>query len=750
MEHFKYVGKSVPRVDANVKVTGEARYTVDIAFPNMLWGKLLRSPLAHARILHIDTSKAEKLPGVKAVITGKDTPFTYGVTHMDQKPLHMNKVRHVGDAIAAVAAVDEETAQEAVELIKVDYEELPAVFHPLDAMLPGAPVIHEGVEGNVAARPSYENGDVEKAFAESDYVFEDTFETPPIAHVCPEPHVCVAKWDHSGKLTFYVSSQMPSLARTHFANFLKMPESRIRVITNYVGGAFGSKTLSRFPIEFASVILSRKTGRPVKFQHTREEEFHYSTLQFRFVITVKTGINKDGIITGRHFKAICECGGYVSHGASITSVAGALQGVLYRYKNYKYDGYAVYTNVPYGGAWRGLGNPPVHFAGEAQLNMIAAEIGVDPLELRLTNATHAGDTSATGALVRSCGLSKCLEKVAEEIGWKEKRTNPRPNHGLGIACGVHFTGIRLPTMPDTDFAEAKIMVNDDGSVNLTTSCVDLGQGSNTVLTQIAAEVLGIDMDRINTIYGDTETCPMEWGTRASRVTAIGGMAVKKASENARDQILRAAGEKLEINPDDLELKDNKVLVKGNPSIHMSISEVARFNRYRENGQAIMATNHWDAPSHGNISSAFSFGAKAIEVEVDPGTGRTKVLRVVVANDLGRAINPAGACGQIEGGVHMGLGMASTEEIMLNEKGGMANNQFLDYRVLTPLDMPPITPILVETNDPVGAFGAKGIGEMALIGTPDAFVSAVHAAAGVWIRKLPVTPEKVLLAMKAKK
>jgi CO/xanthine dehydrogenase Mo-binding subunit len=670
MENFQYVGKSVPRVDARVKVTGEARYTVDVAFPNMLWGRLLRSPLAHARILNIDTSRAEKLPGVKAVITGKDTPFTYGVSHMDQKPLHMNKVRHVGDPVAAVAAIDEDTAQEAVELIKVDYEELPAVFHPLDAMEPGAPVIHEGVAGNIAARPSYNNGDVEKAFKESDFVFEDTFETPPLAHVCPEPHVCVAKWDHSGKLTFYVSSQMPSLARTHFANFLKMPESRIRVITNYVGGGFGSKTLSRFPIDFASVVLARKTGKPVKFQHTREEEFHYSTLQFRFVVTVKTGVNNDGIITGRHFKAICECGGYVSHGASITSVAGALQGVLYRYKNYKYDGYAVYTNVPYGGAFRGIGNPQVHFAGEAQLNKIAAEIGVDPLELRLKNATRAGDTSATGALVRSCGLSECLEKVAEEIGWKEKRANPKPNHGLGIACGVHFTGIRLPTMPDTDFAEAKIMVNDDGSVNLTTSCVDLGQGSNTVLTQIAAEVLGIDMDRINTIYGDTETCPMEWGTRASRVTAIGGMAVKKAAEDARDQILRAAGEKLEINPDDLELRDNNVLVKGSPSVHMSISDVARFNRFRKDGQAIMATNHWDAPSHGNISSTFSFGAKAIEMEVDPGTGRTKVLRVVAANDLGRAINPDAACAQIEGGVHMGLGMASSEEIMLDKKGGM--------------------------------------------------------------------------------
>lgn len=749
MEDYSYVGRSIPKVDAPVKVTGEARYTVDLSFPNMLWGKLLRSPLAHARILNVDTSRAERLPGVRAVITGKDTPFTYGVSHMDQKPLHINKVRHVGDPIAAVAAVDEDVAQEAVELIKVDYEELPAVFHPLEAMEPGAPVIHEGVENNIAARPSYNSGDVERAFKEADFVFEDTFETPPITHVCLEPHVCIAQWDHSGKLNFYVSSQMPSLARIHLSNFFKIPESKIRVVTNYVGGGFGSKTISRFPIEFCSVVLAKKTGRPVKFQHSREEEFHYSTLQFRFVVTVKTGIQKDGTIRGRHFKAICECGGYVSHGASITSVAGALQGVLYNYKSYKYDGYAVYTNVPYGGAFRGIGNPQVHFAGEAQLNKIARDINVDPLDLRLKNAIRAGETSATGALVRSCGLKECLEKVAEEVQWKEKRANPKPNTGLGIACGVHFTGIRLPTMPDTDFGEAKIIVNDDGSVNLTTSCVDLGQGSTTVLTQIAAEVLGIDMEKIHTIYGDTETCPMEWGSRASRVTAIGGMAVKKAAEEARDQILKAASEKMEIHPDDLVLKDNKVLVKGTPSVHMSISDVVRFNRYRKDGRAIMATSHWDAPSHGNISATFSFGAKAIEIEVDPGTGSTKVLGVVAANDLGKAINPLGAYGQIEGGVHMGLGMASSEEIILDQKGGMANNQFLDYRVLTALDTPPIKAILVETDDPVGAFGAKGLGEMAMIGTADAFLSALNAATGVWINKLPVTPEKVLMALRKK-
>jgi CO/xanthine dehydrogenase Mo-binding subunit len=360
--------------------------------------------------------------------------------------------------------------------------------------------------------------------------------------------------------------------------------------------------------------------------------------------------------------------------------------------------------------------------------------------------------------VKSCGLTECLEKVAEKIKWREKRANPKSNRGLGIACGVHFTGIRLPTMPDTDFAEAKIMINDDGSVNLTTSCVDIGQGSTTVLTQIAAEVLGIEIEKFNTHFGDTETCPVEWGTRASRVTAIGGMAVKRVAEKARELILRIASEKFDManledlnitHLEDLDIRNSKVFIKSNPDKSITVAEVARYNRFRENGGAIMATDHWDAPSHGNISATFSFGAKAIEMEVDPGTGRTKVIQVVAANDLGRAINPLGACGQIEGGVYMGLGMAYSEEIILNNKGAMENNNFLDYRVLTVLDMPPVTPILVESNDPVGAFGAKGVGEMALIGTAEAFISALHEAAGVWIRKLPATPEKVLMAMKKK-
>jgi putative selenate reductase molybdopterin-binding subunit len=348
--------------------------------------------------------------------------------------------------------------------------------------------------------------------------------------------------------------------------------------------------------------------------------------------------------------------------------------------------------------------------------------------------------------------------VAEKVQWKEKRARRGPNRGLGIACGVHFTGVRLSPGIDADFAGASITVNDDGSVNLATSCVDIGSGSSTALTQIAAEVLGIQMERIHTIYGDTETCPMGWGSRASRNTAIGGMAVKKAAEDARHQILTAASQKMEVHPDDLEIRDSTVFVKAAPSKCMSVSDAVRFNRYRRDGQAVMAKCHWDAPSQladpvtgrGNFSMAFSFGAKAIEVEVDPGTGEIQILGVAASQDLGKAINPLGAIGQIEGGVHMGLGFAMSEEILLDEVGRMRNNHLLDYRVPTSLDMPPVFPLLVETDDPIGPFGAKGVGEMATIGMPEALVSAVHEAAGVWITDLPITPEKVLLALRGKR
>ncbi|RJX36538.1 MAG: hypothetical protein C4525_00280 [Desulfarculus sp.] len=747
MPDFRYVGRSVPKVDGRLKATGSARYTSDLSFPTMLWADLLRSPHPHARILNIDTSRAQKLPGVKAVITGQDTPMSFGVSKQDQTPLARHKVRHVGDAVAAVAAVDMDTVREALSRIKVDYQELPAVFEPRRALAPGAPQIHQDAPDNVAGRCRYQNGSVEQAFAEADYVCQHTFHTQRMAHLCPEPHNCLAVWEDQDRLTLYLSSQMPSLASNMLAQAFGLPSSKVRVVTNHVGGGFGSKTLSRFPMDYVAPILAKRTGRPVKMGHSRAEEFIYSSFQPAYEINVKTGVKRDGTITGRHFQVISDCGGYASYVPAVTSVDGALQGVLYRYQNYLYEGTAVYTNLPYGGALRSVGSTQIHFAGEAQLNMIAAELGLDPVELRIHNATRTGDKTAVGAVVHSCGLAECLEKVAHEIGWKEKKADPRPNRGLGVGCGVHFTGIRYPGSPDADFAGAAIRFNDDGSVNLATSCVDIGPGTSTVLSQIAAEVLGVDLECIHVVYGDTENCPMGFGTRASRNTAIGGKAVMNAALEAKEHLLKAAAQKMNTDPRELEAGWGRVYLRSRPEEGHDIAEIVRFHRYRSNGQAIMTSCHWDAPSHGNTSFAFSFGAKAVELEVDPGTGRVKVLEVVAANDLGKAINPLGAVGQIEGGVYMGLGAALGEAILLDEQGRMQNANFLDYRAPTALDVPPIKSILVESNDPVGPFGAKGVGEMAMIGTPDAVAGAVFDACGQWITDLPITAEKLLSALR---
>ncbi|MFQ6111982.1 MAG: xanthine dehydrogenase family protein molybdopterin-binding subunit, partial [Nitrospinota bacterium] len=628
MAEHDFVGLSLPRVDAHVKATGEALFTVDLNFPHMLHAKLLRSPLPHAKILNIDTSRARRLSGVKAVITGVDTPYTFGVSHFDQTPLQTEKVRHVGDAVAAVAALDVDTAEEALSLIKVDYEPLPALFDPLQAMEPGAPLVHEDKPGNIAAHYVYDFGDVEEGFRQADYVFEDRFETQRQCHVCAEPHNCVAVWDSSGKLTFYYCSQAPSLTRLQLAKALGIPESKVRVITHNVGGGFGSRATSKFSMDFAAIVLARKTGRPVKLEYTREEEFEYSTFRNKFIMDVKTGLKKDGTITARKVRTVCDIGGYSDYGPVNTNVGGAMASCLYRYPNYRFDGYCVYTNLPYGGAMRGLGNPQVTFAMEAQLSMCCERMGLDPLEVRIKNAVRKGDVTSSGATLYSCALVECLEAVAKEIGWKEKREKRTPNRGVGIACGVHFTGVRLSPGIDCDFAGADIIVNDDGSINLATSCTEIGSGSNTVLAQMAAEILGTDMSKINVVFGDTENTPMGWGSRASRNTAVGGMAVKLAAEEAREKLLRAAGEKLEVDPKDLELRQGMIYVKGAPSRAMSIADTVKFNRYREGGQAIMAKAHWDAPSQladpvtgkGQFSFTFSFGAKAIEVEVDPETG----------------------------------------------------------------------------------------------------------------------------------
>ncbi|MFQ5912675.1 MAG: xanthine dehydrogenase family protein molybdopterin-binding subunit [Nitrospinota bacterium] len=755
MARLSYVGKNVTRLDVHAKSTGEATYTADLFLPGMLFGRFLRSPLPHARIRGVRTERAGRVKGVKAVITGADAPYKFGVSHYDQTPLAVDKVRHIGDPVAAVAATDLDAAEEALSLIEVDYEELPAVFHPEEAMEPGAPLIHEDKERNIAAHIQYEAGDVEEALRRAAHVFEDRFETQRQAHLCMEPHVCVAHAEPSGKVTFYYSTQAPSYSRSQMAKVLHVPESHIRIVTHNVGGGFGSKATGKFCMDFCAIQLSRVAGRPVKIEHTRDEEFQYATFRHPFVVHLRTGLDKDGILLGRDVRVVMDNGGYCDYGPVVCNVAGALGGTLYRFPNYRYDGYVVYTNNIFGGAMRGLGNPQITFACETQLNQIADSLGMDPLELRLKNAVRTGDEAASGALFRSCALSECLSQVAENIGWKEKGKRKDGNRGIGLACGVHFVGVRLSPGIDADFAGASITLNDDGSIHLATSVCEIGNGSSTVLAQMAAEVLGVPMEKITVIYGDTDVTPMGWGSRASRNTAIGGMAVQQAAGKVRDQVFEVAARMLEASPEDLDIGDERVFVKGAPERALSLSDAVKANRYRRQGQAIWAQAHYDAPSEladkqtgrGNFASAFAFGAKAVEVEVDPETGEVRILRVVSASDIGKVISPNGAQGQVEGGYAQSLGFTLMEEICCQE-GQVTNPNLIEYKVPTTLDLTRVEGIFIESDDPLGPWGAKGIGEMVTVDGAPAIVAAVHDAVGVWVNDLPVTPDKLWRALGA--
>ncbi|MFQ5693983.1 MAG: xanthine dehydrogenase family protein molybdopterin-binding subunit, partial [Nitrospinota bacterium] len=554
--------------------------------PGMLYGRLLRSPLPHARIRAIQTERAGRVTGVKSIITGADTPYKFGVSHYDQTPLAVDKVRLIGDPVAAVAATSLDACEEALSRIEVDYEELPAVFHPEEAMAPGAPLIHEDKERNIAAHIRYDVGDVEEAFRRAAHVFEDRFETQRQAHMCMEPHVCVAHVEPSGRITFYYSTQAPSYSRTQMAKILGVPESHIRVVTHNVGGGFGSKATGKFCMDFCAIELSRRAGRPVKIEHTRDEEFAYSTFRHPFIVNVRTALDAEGAILGRDVRVVMDNGGYCDYGPVVCNVAGALGGTLYRFPNYRYDGYVVYTNNPFGGAMRGLGNPQITFACETQLNMIADRLGLDPVELRLRNAVRTGDEAASGARFGSCGLSQCISEVAEKIGWKEKRKGRKGTRGVGLACGVHFVGVRLSPGIDADFAGAALTLNDDGSIQLATSVCEIGNGSSTVLAQMAAEVLGVPPEKITVICGDTDVTPMGWGARASRNTAIGGEAVRRAAEKVKEQLKEVAAAELEANPEDLDIGNEKVFVRGAPERALTLSDVVKANRYRRDGQAM--------------------------------------------------------------------------------------------------------------------------------------------------------------------
>jgi 4-hydroxybenzoyl-CoA reductase subunit alpha len=753
-EKLTVVGSRMPMVDAAAKVKGTAQFTDDLIFPGMLYGKILRSPLPHAKILRVDTSEAEKLSGVKGVVTGQDIPDRmYGIVPKakDEYALARDKVRFIGDDVAAVCALDPETAEEAIRLIKVDYEELPAVFDPLEAIKEGAPLVHDNIKNNISQSIRKEFGDVEKAFSESNFVFEDTFYSQAVNHAPLEPHAAIAQYDPlKGELVVWSSTQIPFFLRRNLASTLLIPESKVRVIKPKVGGGFGQK-IDMYAKDFCAAWFAIKSGKTVKFVYEREEVFISTRQRHPMYITVKTGMKKDGTILAQQFSVYADGGAYNSTAPTMITLTCYFLMIPYHVPNLIYEGHHVYTNKPVGGAMRGHGIPQARFAVERQLEMIAERIGIDPVELRVKNSIHAGEPHPAKFIINSCGFSDCLKDAAEAIGWKEKREKLPFGRGMGIAGAAFPSGVSNMSHISSG---AVVQLGQDGAINVLSGAADIGQGAETVISQIVAEVLGVPMEDVRITAADTGITPLDPGTFGSGVTVRAGNAAKLAAIEVKEKLFKCVANKLEARIEDLVAKDRRIFVKGSPDRGMTLRDAIKGYQYADLPMPIVGRSSWFPPAtepttlfkeDGNFSPSYSFMAQTAEVEVDLKTGQVKVLKMVTAHDCGRPINPMLVEGQLEGSVAGGMGQALYENVIM-EKGQVMNPSFLDYGFPTVMEMPEIGTIEVETNDPVGPFGAKEAGEGTQLSPAPAIVNAIYDAIGIDFKELPVTPEKMLKAL----
>ncbi|MFC1956181.1 xanthine dehydrogenase family protein molybdopterin-binding subunit [Chloroflexota bacterium] len=762
MAEMSIIGKGVARIDALEKLTGDAKYVGDLKLPHMLHCKIKRSTLPHARLLNVDISRAQKLTGVKAVVTASDTPdIRFGWYIRDETIFAHNKVRFIGEPIAAVAAIDEDTAEEASELIKVEYEELPVVYDPLEAMSENTPLIHEDLGdyvsilnsdkyGNVCARVTIEKGDVKKGFAEADFIFEDTFKTQAVHQCYLEPSPAIADIDGSGKVTLWVASLYLFRTRALLSNALRIPMTKLRLRAVHTGGAFGGKQ-AYIPLGI-SLLLAKKANRPVRLLLTREEEFIATNPRHPSMINIKTGVMKDGTLVSREARVVIDSGAFAQEGPGITRHAVLAVSGPYNIPHIKSDSYCVYTNKHPFGAYRGYGNPQAYFAGESQIDIIAKKLGIDPVEVRLKNCFEKdGDELPTGQKLFHIGLKETLKRISTENTPKSsvKIGNEKRKIGKGVACMLMGCGA---------FASgAVILVNDDGSFTLLTGVIEVGQGATTVLSQIAAEELGVTLKDISHISGDTDTTPWDFGSLGSRVTRTAGNAVRIAAAEVKKQLLKLASERLQTKAEELEIDRRNIRVKGFPDKCISIQElflehlgergpIIGRGSFSEKGGPIITDRVRGLTATGR--PAFQSSSVIAEVEVDTETGKVYVLKCVEAQDVGQCINRINAEGQIEGGIVQGIGYALTEEIQY-EDGIVLNSNFLDYKIPTAMDVSGIVPLIIEEPDPTGPFGAKGIGEGCIVPIAPAIANAIYDAIGVRIKELPITPEKILKALKKK-
>ncbi|MDP2720070.1 MAG: xanthine dehydrogenase family protein molybdopterin-binding subunit [Dehalococcoidia bacterium] len=769
MEDFKVIGKSVVRLDALEKVTGKARYSADFRVEGMLHASVLRSPHASARILGIDTSKAERLPGVRAVLTPDDVPPVSISPHLgDQYILCLdNFVRCVGDPVAAVAADTVEIAEDAVKLIKVEYEELPAVFDGEEAfakdqpvvvhpdlpsykVLTGMPIRLDPERANVCQTYKVRSGDVERGFKEADLVVENKYTTVRMQHCQLEPHVVVAWFEPDGNLTVMSSNQMVYDLKSVLSKVLKLSPSRVRVLSSYIGGGYGGKGGVR--AEPIAALLARKAGKPVSLIFTREEMFVFGGHRVPYSIDIKDGVKKDGTLTAREMRVILAIGLYSEKGVLIARRAAAGAVGTYRVPNFKLDSYSVYTNLPMTGALRGFGCPEIQWPIEQQMDIIAEKLGMDPLELRIKNILNEGEKDASGMVTRSIGVRECLDKVSSWIGWGEKPVRPVGpwKTGKGIAIGNKSVIAGSTTV-------VIVKVWPDGVIELRYSAVELGQGIKTTLAQITAEQFGIPVEQVRMVSGDTDICPFDFGTVASRSLVHYGNAIVIACDDAKQQLYKMAAPKL--GAWDLDTREGRIFVKEAPEKSLKITELfTPMGVPLEGGEvlgkgAFTGSSAREDPETGQSErSVFSYShiANAVEVGVNTETGEIKLLRSGIACDVGKAINPLIVEGQIEGGDSMGVGSALYEEIVFNSSGGVVNSKFTDYRIPMATDMPLISnskTIIVEVAEPEGPFGAKGVGELSLVSTAPAIANAVYNAVGIRVKDLPITKEKVLTAMR---
>lgn len=752
MSKYNVIGTRVHRVDGPDKVSGAAKYTFDIVLPNMLYGKILRSPYPHAKILKIDTCRAEELVGVKAVVTGKDTlGRKQGIWRRfpelcDEQILCRDKVRYIGDAVAAVAAVDQDTAEEALDLIDVEYEPLPAVFDPLEAIKEDTAQVHEGVELNINVTRHIEWGDVDEAFKRCDYVREDHFKCSPQAHVCMETHCAVASFDHAGKLTVWTSTQSSYFIQALLAEMLGMREGDVRVIKPPTGGGFGSK-FELDAAQFCAALLSQKVCRPVKIVLTREEEFTTTKRRTPMFYSSKLGATKDGRLLAKECRAITEGGAYTSMGATALYLTGFFSSFPYKYPNYRYDGYRVYTNTAPTSAMRGFGAPQACFVGESQLDMLAHDLGIDPVEIRRINGMTPNYEVPGQATIQSCGLQECLDKIDRHI----KERGPLPaNRGIGIAAYGFMSG-GIFNWFDTPYAfsAALVRINIDGKVDLFTGACDIGQGSDTTLSMICAEELGVCLEDVRIHAADTGICPADLGAWGSRETLMNGNAVKMAAADAKRQLLEFAGAQLGANiVYDLDIKNRWIHLVDRPERGIAYQEVVKQAIRGRDGEVIIGRGHYTPHRKGMISPAYSFGVQAAEVEVDPETGKYRLVNVTTAHESGTVINPVGIEGQLEGAVMMAGGYGFCEDQPMDQ-GKILNPSIGDYKMIRSLDMPETKVLEVETYEPEGPFGAKEAGEGLTNPTAGAIGNAIYKAVGVRIKDLPITPEKVFNALREK-